>query len=99
MVDIYGPNVDTLSFFEKLLLTVSTLKGLYILGGDFNCTLNTTMDRLAGVDISHAQTRKILAEFIRDLRLVDVWRKQNPNKKEFSCHSSTHKMYSRIDIF
>lgn len=99
LVNIYGPNADTPSFFEKLLLTVSTLEGLHILGGDFNCTLNTTMDRLTGVDISHAQTRKILTEFITDLRLVDVWRKQNPNKKEFSCHSSTHKTYSRIDYF
>lgn len=33
LINIYGPNEDMLSFFEKLLLTVSTLEGLYILGG------------------------------------------------------------------
>lgn len=89
LINIYGPNDDMPSFFEKLLLTVSTLEGLYIFGGDFNCTLDPVMDRLTGTDTSHIQARKKLAELIKDLRLVDVWRDKNPNKKEFSCHSST----------
>lgn len=58
LIHIYGPNEDTPSFFEKLLLTVSTLEGLYILGGGFNCTLDPVMDRLTGTDASHVQTRK-----------------------------------------
>lgn len=99
LINIYGPNEDRPSFFEGLLLTVSTLEGLYIFGGDFNCTLDPVMDRLTGTDISHVQTRRKLTEFIKDLRLVDVWREKNPNKKEFSCHSSTYKTYSRIDYF
>lgn len=99
LIKIYGPNEDTPSFFEKLLVTVSTLEGLYIFGGDFNCILDPVMDRLTGTDTSHVQTRKKLTEFIKDLRLVDIWRKQNPNKKEFSCHSSTYPTYLRIDYF
>lgn len=35
LINIYGPNEDSPSFFEKLLLTVSALEGLYILGGGF----------------------------------------------------------------
>lgn len=57
------------------------------------------MDRLTGTDTLHVQTRKKLTEFIKDLRLVDVWREKNLNKKEFSCHSSTYKTYSRINCF
>lgn len=97
LIHIYGPNEDSPLFCRKLLLAVSTLEGLYILGRDFNWTLDPAMDRPTRVDTTHVQTWKILTEFIKDLRLIDVWRKQNPDK--FSCHSSYYKTYSRIDYF
>ena len=37
---IYGPNEDNPTFFEDFFLTLSSLYGLNIIGGDFNCTLN-----------------------------------------------------------
>lgn len=36
---------------------------------------------------------------ILDINLVEVWREQNPDKIEFSCHSSIHKSCSRTDYF
>ena len=38
LVCIYGPNDDNPIFFQNLFLTLSTLQGMYIMGGDFNCT-------------------------------------------------------------
>lgn len=45
LVSVYGPNEDNPKFFEDLFLTLSTLQGSFIIGGDFNCTLNPLLDR------------------------------------------------------
>ena len=66
---------------------------------DFNYTLDPILDQLTRIDTSNVRTRKELTEFIKDLRLVDVWREKKTNKKEFSCHSSTYKTDSHIDYF
>lgn len=50
LINIYGPNEDSPSFFEKLFLTVSDLEGFNIIGGDFNCTLDPIMDRSTQID-------------------------------------------------
>ena len=34
-----------------------------------------------------------------ELGLCDVWRERNPDKREFSCYSTTHKTFSRLDFF
>lgn len=60
LINIYVPNEVMPPFFETLLLTVSTLEGLYIFGGDFNCTLDPVMDRLSGTDTSHVQGKSWL---------------------------------------
>lgn len=99
LVSVYGPNEDNPKFFEDLFLTVSTLRGSYIIGGDFNCTINLALDRSTGVDIYKSQTRKLIKQYIVDINLVEVWREQNPSKIEYSCHSGTCKSRSRIDYF
>lgn len=45
LVSIYGPNDDNPTFFENFFLTLSSLYGQNIIGGDFNCTLNPPMGR------------------------------------------------------
>ena len=69
------------------------------MGGDYNCTLNPNIDRNGSLDPSHNQSRKVILNFMDELGLCDVWRERNPDKREFSCHSATHKTYSRLDFF
>lgn len=45
LVSKYGPNDDNPTFFENFFLTLSSLYGQNIIGGDFNCTLNPPMGR------------------------------------------------------
>lgn len=49
--------------------------------------------------MTHTQTRKTLTNYMEDLRLVEIWRSQNSNKREYSCYSSSYKTHSRIDYF
>ena len=97
--NVYGPNDDSPTFFENLLLNVSALEGPYIIGGDFNCTLNPILDRSSQKDASHGKTRKLLNNYIHDLRLIDIWRTLNPSKRQYSYFSSIQKTQSHLDYF
>ena len=99
LVNIYGPNDDDPTFFNDLFLTLSTLQGSFIIGGDFNVMPDPVKDKSSGVDTSHTRARKTILNFMKDLNLLEIWRQLNPNRKEFSCHSRTHNSYSRIDFF
>ncbi len=70
LVNIYGPNDDIPKFYSNLFLTLFTFSGFYVMGGDFNCTLDPIRDRSSGLDQSHKQTRKTLHYFIKDLTLL-----------------------------
>lgn len=99
LVNVYGPNVDDANFYVDLFLTLSASGGSYIIGGDFNCTLNPRVDRSTGIDQAHNGCRTTIHRFIKDLGLVDIWRECNPQAKTYSCYSSTFQTYSRIDYF
>lgn len=99
LVNLYGPNSDNPKFFEELFLLLAQMSGHLLIGGDFNTTLATNLDRLKGTDNTHAQSRKILHNFMQDLDLCDPWRRKYPDKSEFSCFSSSTNSYSRIDYF
>ncbi|KAJ0062189.1 hypothetical protein NL108_017638 [Boleophthalmus pectinirostris] len=99
LITVYGPNDDSPSFFENLFLTLSVLDGTYIIGGDFNCTLDPVLDRSSQNDSTHTKTRKILHNYMQDLKLHDVWRTKNPTNIQYSCFSGSCKSHSRIDYF
>lgn len=58
LANVYGPNTDCPSFFEKLFLLLSSLLGKLIIAGNFNCTLSPSLDRSTGSDTTHIQSRK-----------------------------------------
>lgn len=87
LVSVYGPNEDKPKFFEDLFLTLSTLPGPYIIGGDFSCTSDPSLNCSTLSDTYKIQTRKVLKQYMADLNLVEIWRDQNPNKTEYSCNS------------
>lgn len=99
LVNVYGPNEDNPSFFKHLFLSLATLPGNLIMGGDFNCALQPGMDRATGIDASHNQTRKELLQYIKEFNLTDIWRENHPNQLTFACYSSTCQTYSRIDYY
>lgn len=99
LANIYAPNTDDPNLFQNLFLTLSTLPGNCIVAGDFNCTLDPVRDRSTGTDQSHPRSRSIIHHFMKEMNLIDIWREVNPNVLKFSCYSSVHKSYSRIDFF
>ena len=99
LVNIYGPNKDEPQFYNNIFLTLASLRGDIIIGGDFNCALNPDFDRNGNQGSSHNQSRKIILNFMGELGLCDVWRERNPDKREFSCYSTMQKTFTRLDFF
>lgn len=69
------------------------------MGGDYNCTLNPNIDRDGNQASSHNHSREIILNFMDELGLCDVWRERNPDKREFSCYSATHKTFTSRLLF
>lgn len=74
LVNLYGPNIDDHGFFVNLFLTLSSLTGHHIIAGDFNCTLNPSIDRLTGLDNTHNGCRTTFHYFMKELKLPAISR-------------------------
>ena len=54
-----------------------------IIGGDFNCHLDSSLDNLGGRIESKSSVKKI-NEIMTANDLIDIWRIRNPDKKQFT---------------
>lgn len=95
LVNIYAPTnlTDQKTFYESLhdfLFPCSAL----IIGGDFNCYDNA-LDKF-GANVS---IHKEYADLKTDFHLVDVWRKQHPNSREFTWFNANLSIGSCLDKF
>lgn len=99
LINVYAPNRDKPQFFQSLFLTVASLSVACIMAGDFNCALDPQKDKRSGVDQSHSRSRGVIHQFMKEMCLIYVWREDNPNGRNYSCYSGTHKSYSHIDFF
>lgn len=66
----------------------------FILLGDFNATLDRTLDRLHPPQTHN----KALGTWALAHNLTEVWRALHPDLKQFSCFSATAQSLSRIDL-
>ncbi len=99
LTNVYGPNVDCPSFFEKQFLLIASLPRKLIMAGDFNCTISPNLDRSTGSDTTHTQSRNKIGDYIKELNLCDPWRRLNPRNRTYSCFSTVTKGHSRIDYY
>ena len=72
------------------------------MGGDYNCTINVTLDRRnekgEGVEKSDPGNTELIS-IMNDFDLEDSWRRRNPLKKKFTFHKKNSKSASRIDFW
>uniref|UniRef100_A0A8C5MVW3 Reverse transcriptase domain-containing protein n=1 Tax=Leptobrachium leishanense TaxID=445787 RepID=A0A8C5MVW3_9ANUR len=104
LMSVYAPNGPDAGFWADLSSFLRLhAKGKIILGGDFNATLCSPLDRSghpphAGLTSSPSQDKQFHA-FVRNHDLVDIWRVQHPTTKDFTFYSPVHSSYSRLDYF
>ena len=97
LINIYAPNnnYERVKFFCELDKWID-FDNETMVGGDFNCTLDSAMDRkncTHSLDIGQIDLKKIMTEKC----LQDIWRRRFPQNQIFSW--SRGEKSSRIDFW
>ena len=101
LINIYGPNrddIELLNIIDKIL--IENNDETFIIGGDFNTTVDNSIDKLNGNLNSHKNCSTRIKEIIENNDLCDVWRLKNPNIRQFTWHSNHNPpVFCRLDYF
>ena len=99
LLGIYGPHDDSPSFYRDL---DEMLDGFphdnIIIGGDFNFVNDRTLDSNY-MHENNTQTKKIFMDATHKYELIDAWRHQHPDIKEYTWLRRSPIKYGRIDMF
>lgn len=100
LVNIYAPNMDDEQFITSLITKLPDMDThQLIIGGDFNFVLNTDLDRSSRNPTNLSKSAKTIQKFMEKYKIIDPWRTQNPNRRQYSFYSPVHQTYTRIDFF
>ena len=83
--EILGISYVSYVLFEKLnqkLLNLVASDVFIVIGGDWNCTLNFTVDRNG--EEPHPSSANVLTQLLSRYGLYDVWREQHPNVRQYT---------------
>ena len=90
LINIYAPNKDKdiITFLNNLRTILQNDnpedKENIIIGGDFNCPLNPSLDKKGGTMLLRKSVIETIDCLRDELDLVDIWRMKNPSSKGFT---------------
>ena len=85
LINIYGPNTDNPQFFSNIKHFLCDHEQDYIIWcGDFNISINPTLDCYNYATINNPRSRKTLLEVIDEFNLIDVYRHFYPNRTRYT---------------
>ena len=90
IANIYGPNKDAeaVKFYRNLskLLRNDEFgnEENIIIGGDYNCPLDITLDKKGGLQIPRKYVMNSIEELQNEFSLPDIWRLKNPTLQSFT---------------
>lgn len=100
---IYMPNDGQITFLRQTFMLLRAFaEGPTIVGGDFNYVVNLARDR------THYRTNRNkqppitslntpLYALLEEFMLVDIWRQEHPQERDFTHFSARHNIYTHID--
>ena len=105
LVNIYGPNRDNewVSFYHAVLQIIikkdfDSIENI-IFGGDFNCPLNTAVDKRDGNLIPRTSLINAIEQIQSELDLQDIWHIKNPMMRSYTWSQSEPLIFSRLDYW
>ena len=101
IINIYGPNVDDPLFFDSIgtIIRDFTCETI-VIGGDFNCLQDVTIDKKGGRPQTHEHSQRSIFRTMEEYDLIDIWRKRNHNVKRYTWRSNTNPpIMCRLDYF
>ena len=100
LTNLYGPNSDDKDFFATIYGKIENYSNdNRLIMGDFNHILNPILDKQGGrPDHANVKAREVTLNYLEEFEMVDIFRKLNPNVKQFSYHTARpNVVFTRID--
>ena len=101
LVNIYTPNIDQPQYFANIDFYLAQFDHEnIIIGGDFNCVLDTEKDKVGGKQNMHTKSREVIKRLQNKYDLIDIWRKEHPNMSQFTWkHYKPETIMVRLDYY
>ena len=100
LINVYGPNIDTPCFYDKLTEIIDFFGNqLCIICGDFNLVQNFNLDTHNYININNPRSREKILEIKEYKNLVDPFREIYPDVKRFTWRRKNPFKQSRLDFF
>ena len=105
LANIYGPNKDAeaVRFYQNLSATLWKMDAdsddNIVVGGDFNCPLNLTLDKKGGILIPRQHVINSIENVQNEFSLHDIWRIKNPNTRSFTWSRNHPFIFCRLDYW
>ena len=95
IANIYAPNIGPPHYIGRTLTDIKgEIDSNTIIAGDFNTPL-TPMDQSTKQKIN--KETQVLNDTLDEMDLIDIFRTFHPNAEDYTCFSSAHETFSRID--
>lgn len=90
LINVYKPPEQGSDLISKIIDFISVeAKGIMVMGGgNLNLVMNSKLDCQRNVKHKAEKAAQILQR--AEIGLIDVWRKLNPNKKDYTYYSTAH---------
>ncbi|XP_026087681.1 uncharacterized protein LOC113062213 isoform X2 [Carassius auratus] len=100
LVSVYNHHTDTKTLDKLSRYLQSMTTGLLVIGGDFNTALNRFIDKKWNkiTKSTHSKLLLFVEKFMKSLQLVDIWRRKNPMKQDYTYYIRDSPV-SRLDYF
>lgn len=84
LVNIYGPNLDSPSFYKHVLAQIPDVSQTNLItGGNLNLVLDTYLDRSSSRRTLTSKASIFLREYLKKSNLFDSWRIFNPQERAY----------------
>lgn len=84
---------------QTIFLMIAQTPGWILVGGDFNFCMDSVLDRSSLRPQPPTKASKLSKTYMKDLKLVDIWRQVHPSDRYYSFYSHPHNTHTRIDNF
>ena len=100
IINLYAPNEDSPEFFNNLFGEIGKMdvKNI-IMTGDWNLVQDFNLDTLNYKKLNNPKSNKIVMEFKNKLDLIDIWRYNHINERQFTWKQLFYKKMARLDYF
>ena len=100
LVNLYGPNQDTPSFFDNIISTANTIGNTsLIICGDFNTIQDEKLDYSNYKHINNKKAHEKILDIKNTYSLFDPYRESHPNQRRYTWRKKSPVKQARLDYF